>query len=203
MTFFVVPAENFQEQRYIWKDSPDFPDWISQQKFVFHFFKAMFDTSFRPFRPFSGKWNWFVQMVNTIPEWHSRGSVTLVITGTLSFRACEAHTYLATFFVSVLLASYKSTYTLCLSPAWWSAFQDLFYCHRDSSSADGIGLVCSAVGTCALLTPISVKGTIVRAKAKALLKTRTQKWLIVNATSHSCVSYLISLYVSYRKRKLW
>ena len=67
------------------------------QKFVFHFFKAMFDTSFRPSRPFSGKWNWFVQMVNTIPEWHSRESVTLEIT--LSFRACEAHTYLATFCV--------------------------------------------------------------------------------------------------------
>ena len=38
-----------------------------------------------------------------------------------------------------------------------------------------VGLVCSAGGTCALLTPMSVKGTIVRAKAKALLKTRTQK----------------------------
>ena len=58
-----------------------------------------------------------------------------MITGTLSFRACEAHTYLATFFVSFLLASYKSTYSLSLSPAWWSAFQDLFYCHRDSSGA--------------------------------------------------------------------
>ena len=74
----------------------------------------------------------------------------------------------------------QSTYTVCLSPAWSSAFQDLFYCHRDNSShADGIGLVCCAGGTCALLTPISVKGTIVRAKAKALLKTRTQKWLFV------------------------
>ena len=62
-----------------------------------------------------------------------------------------------------------------------------------SSHADGIGPVCSAGGTWALLTPISVKGTIVRAKAKALLKTRTQKWPIVNATSHSSVSFLISL----------
>ena len=45
--------------------------------------------------------------------------------------------------MSFLLASYQSIYTLCLSPAWSSAFQDLFYCHRDNSShADGIGLVC-------------------------------------------------------------
>ena len=39
----------------------------SKRKFVFHFFKAIFDTSFRPSRPFSGKWNWFVHMVNAIP----------------------------------------------------------------------------------------------------------------------------------------
>ena len=38
-----------------------------RQKFVFHFFKATFDTSFRPSQSFSYKWNWFVQMVNTIP----------------------------------------------------------------------------------------------------------------------------------------
>ena len=38
----------------------------SQQKFVFHFFKAIFDTSFRPSRPFSGKCDWFVQMLNAI-----------------------------------------------------------------------------------------------------------------------------------------
>ena len=29
----------------------------SMRKFVFHFFKAIFDTSFRPSRSFSGKWN--------------------------------------------------------------------------------------------------------------------------------------------------
>ena len=39
----------------------------SKQKFVFHFFKAIFDTSFRPSRMFFGKGNWFVQMVNAIP----------------------------------------------------------------------------------------------------------------------------------------
>ena len=39
----------------------------SKRKFVFDFFKAIFDTSFRPSRSFFGKWNWFVQMVNAIP----------------------------------------------------------------------------------------------------------------------------------------
>ena len=179
---------------------PDWIQWISKQKFVFQF-----DTSFRPSRPFSGKWNWFVQMVNAIPEWHSRESVTLVISS--CSQVFSNRTYLATFFVSFLLASYQSTYTLCLSPAWSSAFQDFFYCYRDSSSADGIGPVCSAGGTCAPDPNLRERNnqTIVRAKAKAkaLLKTQTQKWLIVNANSHSSVSFLISLYVSYRKGKLW
>ena len=39
----------------------------SKREFVFHFFKAIFDTSFRPSRSFFGKWNWLVQMVNAIP----------------------------------------------------------------------------------------------------------------------------------------
>ena len=38
----------------------------SKQKFGFHFFKAIFDSSFRPSRSFSGRWNWFVQVVNAI-----------------------------------------------------------------------------------------------------------------------------------------
>ena len=38
----------------------------SRGKFVFHFFKAVFSTSFRPSRSFLGVWNWFVQMVNAI-----------------------------------------------------------------------------------------------------------------------------------------
>ena len=42
----------------------------SKQKFVFHYFKAIVDTSFRPSRSFFGKWNWFVQMVNEIPRLH-------------------------------------------------------------------------------------------------------------------------------------
>ena len=28
-----------------------------KRKFVFHFFRPIFDTSFRPLRPFFGKWN--------------------------------------------------------------------------------------------------------------------------------------------------
>ena len=58
----------------------------SKRKFVFHFntprsnmtprlwgqnckffTTPFFDTSFRPSRPFFGKWYWFVQMVNAIP----------------------------------------------------------------------------------------------------------------------------------------
>ena len=39
----------------------------SNRKFVFHLFKAIFDTDFRPSRSFFGKWNWFIQMVNAIP----------------------------------------------------------------------------------------------------------------------------------------
>ena len=39
----------------------------SKRKFVFHFFNANFATSFRPSRPFSGRWNWFAQMENAIP----------------------------------------------------------------------------------------------------------------------------------------
>ena len=43
------------------------PRWeCSKQKFVFHFFKAIFEISFRPSRPFFGKQNWLVQMVNAI-----------------------------------------------------------------------------------------------------------------------------------------
>ena len=38
----------------------------SKQKFALYFSKVIFDTSFRPSRSFSGKWNWFVQMVNAI-----------------------------------------------------------------------------------------------------------------------------------------
>ena len=50
-----------------WKVGLFFRTEYSKQKFESHFFKAIFDTSFRPSRLFSGKWNWFVQMVNVIP----------------------------------------------------------------------------------------------------------------------------------------
>ena len=47
-TFWVFPTENFREQRNIWKGSPVFPDGMFQKEiFVFHFFKAIFDTSFK------------------------------------------------------------------------------------------------------------------------------------------------------------
>ena len=39
-----------------------------KRKFVFHFFKANFDTSSRLSRPFFGNWNRFVQTENAIPE---------------------------------------------------------------------------------------------------------------------------------------
>ena len=37
-----------------------------KRKFVFHYFKAIFDSSFKPSRSFLGKWNWFVQMVSAM-----------------------------------------------------------------------------------------------------------------------------------------
>lgn len=46
---------------------PEFP----KRKFVFHFFRAMiFNTSFRPPRPFFGKWNGFVQIANATRRWN-------------------------------------------------------------------------------------------------------------------------------------
>ena len=42
----------------------------SKWKFLFHFFKAIFDTGSGNLRPFFGKWNWFVQMVNVILGWN-------------------------------------------------------------------------------------------------------------------------------------
>ena len=48
-----------------------FSGWnIPKWKFLFHFFKAIFDTGSGNLRPFFGKWNWFVQMVNMIPGWN-------------------------------------------------------------------------------------------------------------------------------------
>ena len=42
-----------------------------KRDFEFHFFKAIFDTSFRPSRSFFGKWNWkFVQIVKATPGWN-------------------------------------------------------------------------------------------------------------------------------------
>ena len=54
----------------IWKVVLFFWMEYSKRKFVFHSFKAIFDTSFRPSRPFFSKWNWFVQMVKAIVGWN-------------------------------------------------------------------------------------------------------------------------------------
>ena len=69
MTFWVVAAENFWEQRSIGRVVLFFLTERSKRKFVFHFFKIklIFDTSFLSSRPFFSQWNWFVQMVNAIP----------------------------------------------------------------------------------------------------------------------------------------
>ena len=44
-TFWIVPQENFWEQRNIWKSTVLFFHMeYSKSKFLFHFFKAIFDT---------------------------------------------------------------------------------------------------------------------------------------------------------------
>ena len=70
----VVPAENLQSSGTTEKvvlffrtEFPEFP----KRKFVFHFFRAMiFNTSFRPPRPFFGKWNGFGQIANATRRWN-------------------------------------------------------------------------------------------------------------------------------------
>ena len=59
-TFWVVPKENFREQRNLWKDMPCF----FCTEFMFHFFIAIFYTSFRLSLPFFSKCSWFVQILN-------------------------------------------------------------------------------------------------------------------------------------------
>ena len=70
-TFLFVPAENFWEQRNIWKGSPVFPDeMFFKLKFVFLFIKVTFDTSFGPSRPLLGKltdlYKWNMRFWNEI-----------------------------------------------------------------------------------------------------------------------------------------
>ena len=62
-TFRGFLVENFRQQQIVWKGSPVFPVAIFQTKIR----KAIFDISFRPPRPFFGKWNYFVQTGNAIP----------------------------------------------------------------------------------------------------------------------------------------
>ena len=69
---WVVPAENFQEQRTSWKGSRVSFTESSVRKYVFHFFKAIFDTSFIYLcGRFFGKWNRFVQMVDSGILWRN------------------------------------------------------------------------------------------------------------------------------------
>ena len=65
--FWVVPAENLWEQWNIWKGSPVPPDGMFQTENCVPFLQGHVDTSFRPSWSFSGKRNWFAQMVNAIP----------------------------------------------------------------------------------------------------------------------------------------
>ena len=62
--FLVAPAENVREQRNNWKGSPVFPDGIFRGRNSRSIFPSH---PVRPSRSFSGKWNWFAQMVNEIP----------------------------------------------------------------------------------------------------------------------------------------
>ena len=66
ISHWVVPAVNFRQQRNIWKGSPVFRTEYSKRKFVFNFFKAIFDTGFRPSRPFFGN----LIFTNAIPGRH-------------------------------------------------------------------------------------------------------------------------------------
>ena len=69
MTLLVVPAENFRERGgSSQKVVLFFRTECSTRIIVFLFYKTDFDTSFRLLRPFYGKWNRFVQMVNAIPR---------------------------------------------------------------------------------------------------------------------------------------
>ena len=67
--FWVVPAENFQEQRDISKlkvvlfSGQNIPS----KNFCSISVPSLIDTSFRPWWSFSGKWNWFVQKVIKAP----------------------------------------------------------------------------------------------------------------------------------------
>ena len=69
-TFWAFPTDISESNGKSEKVDLFFRREYSKRKFVFHFFKAIFDTSSRPSRPFSGKWNCVVQMVNAIPGRH-------------------------------------------------------------------------------------------------------------------------------------
>ena len=59
----------------IWKGSSDFPDELFQREIRVPFLQS--HLCIRPSPPFFGKWNWFVQIVNAIPEWCPELRLTL------------------------------------------------------------------------------------------------------------------------------
>ena len=65
--FWVLPKENFREQRNIWKGSPVFPDGIFQTEIGVPFLQSHLWYQFQAFAAFSDERNWFVEMVNAIP----------------------------------------------------------------------------------------------------------------------------------------
>ena len=68
MTFQVSLVENIQGQQIFGKGSPVFPDRIFQKKFVFHFLKAIFDTSFRLSQPFFTLIFYQILSTNILPK---------------------------------------------------------------------------------------------------------------------------------------
>ena len=73
------PSGKFSGATEFWKGSPVSPVFqVRLLQTVFHFFKAIFDTSFRLLRSFFGEWKWFVQMVNGMLGWNLPEVLTFV-----------------------------------------------------------------------------------------------------------------------------
>ena len=73
------PSGKFPETTEFWKGSPVSPVLqVGLLQSVSHFFKAIFDTSFRLLRSLIGEWKWFVQMVNAMSGWNFPQAPTFV-----------------------------------------------------------------------------------------------------------------------------
>ena len=67
MAFWVVTAENFQEQPTTWNGSPVFPDWIFQMEIRVPFLQNYLRYQFLVSQLCFGKWNWFIKgLVNRL-----------------------------------------------------------------------------------------------------------------------------------------